>query len=155
MVSFSSDGSLDHAFHLTAVGPASEMQYGYVSCIAVQSDGKIIIGGFFGSVNGVARKNLARLNPDGTLDTGYQFPSWGGALLLQPDGKLLIGSGVRLNSDGSLDPSFKASEVGYFDSVQPLLLQSGRIFGTVPFGFYNRPALVQRRWNSQRDIHRP
>jgi len=39
--------------------------------MAVQPDGKIIIGGFFTTVNGFARNNLARLNPDGTVDVDW------------------------------------------------------------------------------------
>src|SRR5947208_1377107 len=35
---------------------------GFVFAIAVQNDGKVIIGGSFTSVNGVARTNLARIN---------------------------------------------------------------------------------------------
>ncbi len=42
----------------------------YVS--AVQPDGKILIGGRFPTVLGVARNNIARLNTDGTLDAGFQ-----------------------------------------------------------------------------------
>ncbi len=44
---------------------------GFVTTTAVQPDGKIIIGGQFTSVLGVARSNIARLNADGTLDTGF------------------------------------------------------------------------------------
>src|SRR5689334_22101206 len=44
---------------------------GLVSTVAVQDDGKIIIGGSFSSVNGVTRSNIARLNPDGTLDQNW------------------------------------------------------------------------------------
>ena len=44
---------------------------GYVLAVAKQPDGGIILGGKFTSVNGVARSNLARLLPDGTLD-----PDW-------------------------------------------------------------------------------
>lgn len=44
---------------------------GYVNAIAVQPDGKIVVGGAFKSINGIARTNLARLNPDGSVD-----PDW-------------------------------------------------------------------------------
>src|SRR5437867_13312964 len=46
---------------------------GTVYASAVQSDGKIVIGGSFTIVNGVARTNLARLNSDGTLDTALSL----------------------------------------------------------------------------------
>jgi len=41
---------------------------GLVRAIVEQHDGKIIIGGIFASVNDVPRTNLARLNPNGTVD---------------------------------------------------------------------------------------
>jgi len=44
---------------------------GSVSAIARQSDGGLLLGGSFISINGVARSNIARLLPDGTLD-----PNW-------------------------------------------------------------------------------
>lgn len=42
---------------------------GTVFAIARQPDGGLIIGGSFTSVNGTDRQNLARIRPDGTLDT--------------------------------------------------------------------------------------
>lgn len=39
--------------------------------------GKMMIGGIFDTVNGVARKGLARLNSDGTLDTSFQVDLFG------------------------------------------------------------------------------
>src|SRR6266705_715243 len=44
---------------------------GGLYCIAVQPDGKIVIGGSFATVNGQARNRIARLNIDGSLDTGF------------------------------------------------------------------------------------
>jgi uncharacterized delta-60 repeat protein len=66
---------------------------GSVFAIAVQSSGKIVIGGIFTSVNGVARDNLARLNPDGTLDTSFTVGTNGGVntLVAQSDGKIVVG----------------------------------------------------------------
>jgi len=42
-----------------------------VNSVAVQPDGKIVIGGQFTNVNGVARNLIARLNRDGSLDTNF------------------------------------------------------------------------------------
>ena len=39
--------------------------------LPVQADGKILIGGGFTTIGGVARNRIARLNPDGSLDTGF------------------------------------------------------------------------------------
>ncbi|MFZ1219697.1 MAG: delta-60 repeat domain-containing protein, partial [Chthoniobacterales bacterium] len=123
------DGTLD-----LSLDPGAGPDNG-ASHIALQADGKIIIVGFFQNVNGVARSGIARLNSDGSLDTGYDpgavisangTGAGGGSIydmLLQPDGKLVVfgqfffimtgpGTSVprsciaRFNSDGTFDPSY-------------------------------------------------
>ena len=42
-----------------------------VNDIAVTSSGKIYIGGLFTTINGNGRGRIARLNADGSLDTGF------------------------------------------------------------------------------------
>ncbi|HMR48665.1 MAG TPA: delta-60 repeat domain-containing protein [Arachnia sp.] len=90
--------------------------------VAVQSDGKIVVIGGFITVDGVGRNCVARLNTDGSLDTSFDpgsgLNSGGLALVLQPDGKIIVagdfttvdGIGrnriARLNTDGSLDTTF-------------------------------------------------
>jgi len=66
---------------------------GQVRVVAVQPDGKILIGGDFTSVLGVARNRMARLNPDGTLDTAFNpnVNSTVMAIAVQTDGKILVG----------------------------------------------------------------
>src|SRR5947207_8939225 len=44
---------------------------GLVLAIAVQDDGKVIIGGYFSTVNGVPRSNIARLNANGSVDEAW------------------------------------------------------------------------------------
>ncbi len=93
---------------------------GEVYAVLAQPDGKFIIGGNFSAVGGVARSYIARLNADGTLDTGFN-PNANftvRAIALQPDGKIVIGGGfttvggtarngvARLNADGTLDTTF-------------------------------------------------
>jgi uncharacterized delta-60 repeat protein len=103
---------------------------GVVRTFAVQADGKILIGGEFTTIspNGgapVTRNRMARLNPDGTLDTGFDpnANNWVRVVVVQPNGKILIGGDfttvspnggaavtcnriARLNSDGTLDTAF-------------------------------------------------
>jgi uncharacterized delta-60 repeat protein len=98
-----------------------------VHAIAVQADGRIVIGGLFRHVDGSIRNRLARLNADGSLDADFD-PGAGGLLrdviysvLVQPDGKILFGGNyfglgtgraegvLRLNPDGSKDDSFVGS----------------------------------------------
>lgn len=96
-----------------------------IHAIAVQIDGKVIIGGNFSTVNGVSRFCLARLNADGSIDTGFGIPfnTTNGtveSIAVMDDGKILVGGvfttlyGVaknriaRLNPDGSFDDGFLA-----------------------------------------------
>src|SRR5437867_1410324 len=44
---------------------------GIVYAIGVQPDGKVIIGGGFATVNGVASSGIARLNADGSTDSSF------------------------------------------------------------------------------------
>ena len=86
IVRLETDGRLDQTLNLTANG-------NFVSATAVQPDGKILIGGQFTSVLGVARTNIARLNTDGTLDTVFNpnANSFVYAIAVQADGKILVG----------------------------------------------------------------
>lgn len=112
------DGSLDTSFNPgTALALASE----YIYCMALQPDGKILIGGIFAGFNGVARNNIARLNADGSVDTTFNPGSGANnevvTISLQSTGKMIVGglftqfNGsarrlVRLNPDGSTDNTF-------------------------------------------------
>jgi uncharacterized delta-60 repeat protein len=124
------DGSPDRSFNFnagTAFSPAFSYAVGTsrVYALAIQPDDKIIVAGLFNTYNGVGRTNIARINPDGTLDTSFNPGTGTGdikpdilAVCLQPDGKIVIGglfnyvdgtnhNGIaRLNADGSLDTSF-------------------------------------------------
>ncbi len=84
-----SDGRLDQTLNLSIVGPGVPAVY----ATAVQPDGKILIGGLFATVLGVARNNIARLNTDGTLDTVFDPHAIGFVLSIavQADGKILAG----------------------------------------------------------------
>src|SRR6476660_7079466 len=66
-------GQLDLAFDAGPIvhGTAGSSQ---VSAIALQPDGKILVGGFFTSVNGTSRNQLFRLNADGSLDLSFNTP---------------------------------------------------------------------------------
>lgn len=108
-------GTLDPTFVPGAV-------VGTPMCIAVQPDGRILVGGNFYTWDGAQHTLLARVNADGALDTS--FPGGGNAgsyvasLALQPDVKILVGGEfseylgdpgngiVRLNTDGSVDTGF-------------------------------------------------
>lgn len=118
------DGTLDAAFQNAPAG--SVKANGNVRGIALQPDGKIIIGGYFNRVDGTVANRVARLNADGTLDASFNVgtgPNNGiEDVKLQADGKILISgtfsqvngvnrmSVARLNTDGSVDTSFDAGQ---------------------------------------------
>ncbi|MGB9604118.1 MAG: Calx-beta domain-containing protein, partial [Limisphaerales bacterium] len=95
---------------------------GPVNSMALQSDGKIVIGGAFTRVYGAIRNGIARVNPDGSVDTTFATGAGANdvvnAVALQNDGKVVIGGAfttvrnqsmkaiARLNPDGTLDASF-------------------------------------------------
>jgi len=64
-----------------------------IRCLAVQPDGKILIGGGFEAINGMVRYGVARLNADGSLDKNFNNSEgasgyvW--SVAMQPDGKVL------------------------------------------------------------------
>jgi uncharacterized delta-60 repeat protein len=62
---------------------------------AIQSDGKIIVGGDFTAFNGVTRSRIARLNANGSLDNsfvpGNGFTSNVSTITIQGDGKIIVG----------------------------------------------------------------
>lgn len=76
LVRYNADGSLDAGFTPTlAPDPAASSQGTAVQAILEQRDGKIVIGGVFGRVNGTPGTNLARLNADGSLDATFHAPA--------------------------------------------------------------------------------
>jgi hypothetical protein len=96
------DGRLDDSFD-----PGTGTRGGTVFAAAIQADGRVLIGGSFSSIDGVARNNIARLGVDGRIDATFD-PGGGtdapvGAIVLQPDGNAVIG-GRFASVDGLLRP---------------------------------------------------
>jgi uncharacterized delta-60 repeat protein len=144
------DGTLDAAFN-----PGKGVD-GWIASIAIQSDGKIIVGGNFTSIDGKARNPVVRLNADGTLDSTFN-PDFGGgsisAIAIQSDGKIIIGgyftlfNGIirnpiaRLNADGTLDTNFNMG-VGANGPVSTIAIQSdGKIIFGGNFTTFNETAI--------------
>jgi uncharacterized delta-60 repeat protein len=120
IVRLNGDGTRDTAF-TTNTGTASN---GTVFSIAIQTDGKILVGGDFTAWNSVSANRIVRLNGDGTRDTAFTTNAGTAAnaivdsIAIQTDGKILMGGDfrawngttvnrmVRLNSDGTRDTAF-------------------------------------------------
>jgi uncharacterized delta-60 repeat protein len=134
-----SDGTRDTAF-TTNTGTAFN---DWVLSIVIQSDGKLVIGGWFTTFNGVTVNRIVRLNSDGTLDTAFTTNTGTGfnntvrSIAIQSDGKILIGGEfttfngatvnriVRLNSDGTLDTAFTTNTgTGFNNTVRSIAIQS-------------------------------
>lgn len=149
---FNSDGSIDSSFQSLPL-----QNDGIIYDIALQSDGKILIGGTFSNFNGVTIHSLARLNMDGTLDTSFNCTISSTAvysIALQSDGKIVIAGFlstsinghsqrlvVRLNNNGSLDTSFDFGFIGfpsYTTAMYKVAIQSdGKILAAGNFTTFN------------------
>lgn len=127
LVRYLPDGTLDNSFDgdgkvVTAMSPESD----YITCIALQSDGKIVAAGTAKNYN--YDFAIARYNTDGSLDNSFDgdgkvftpittSPIGGflNCMAIQPDGKIVVAGRsllpyeiviARYNTNGSLDNSF-------------------------------------------------
>lgn len=147
IVRLNNDGSIDTSFH-QGTGASD-----FINTMALQSDGKILIGGFFYYYNGFLREKIARLNSDGNLDTTFDtengLENFAETIVIQPDGKVLVGGEflaykgiarrriVRLNNNGSLDTTFNPG-TGANEWVFEMALQKdGKILLGGNFTTYN------------------
>ncbi len=173
------DGTLDSGF---ANAPAGKVKSNHnVRGIAVQGDGKIVIGGYFTLIDGVARNRIARLNADGTLDTTFDAAGVGANgniedVKLQSDGKILISGSftqvrgtnilgvARLNADGTLDTTFTPNAgnpgapngawTGNFPVYQMALQSDGKILingGTLQYAGKYHAGVVRLNPNGTPD----
>ena len=113
------NGSFDLSFGgigfvLTSLSPTTNL---ICNSIAIQSDSKIVIGGYFQTINNNDTSfSLARYNTDGSLDSSFGLsgnglinediiPSplleYGNSVAIQSDGKILLGGVVGEFSDQS------------------------------------------------------
>lgn len=142
---FNANGTLDATFEPNVAGGETL----WITALVAQADGKILVAGSFDTIGGAAVSNLARLNPDGTLDSGFvptlSYPP--AHIQIQTDGKILIagwGGLERLNSNGSTDPGFNPPAMGYGPkdlAVQP----DGKILA-----LYESPGVV--RYNADGNV---
>src|SRR5206468_4154354 len=129
-IEWTASGRIDSSFN-PETGPDYE-----VNSFVVQSDGKIVIGGWFTAVNGSTRNYIARLNSDGSLDNAYNplLNSGVYSMALQPDGKIVVVGDfsqvngvphdtiVRLKIDGTTDSTSPLGPAGY--TIRDVALQA-------------------------------
>lgn len=115
-------------------------------CMAIQPDGKVITAGYRRGETGSLRSALARYLPDGTLDSSFSddgLLSFSGPplshVIVQPDGKILLiqkvgdGSLIRLNENGSFDPTF--GDAGYAAFDWAIAATYPNLFTLLPSGY--------------------
>lgn len=126
VVRLHSNGIIDSSFGTYGI---EKSIYGNARDVAITPDGKIVICGYATASHGYSLMAL-RYMPNGILDTSFNHTgivynnsaSWGSAVLVQPDSKiLLLGSGggnffvVRYNVDGTVDNSFGTDGIASID----------------------------------------
>src|SRR5271166_4251465 len=152
LIRLNSNGTLDSSFGSGGVATFSPqtISFGFFA-LAIQSDGKIVAAAD-GALNGRQPvMQVARVNGDGSLDTSFGsggftgaivFPLEAGNLALQPDGKILVASGVddpngvpcemaRFTASGQSDNSFGGGagviNLAYPGPTQIAVQTSGKI----------------------------
>lgn len=151
LVRYNTDGTLDTTFNstgkvTTAIGSGKDDGY----CVALQTDGKILVAGnSMGSGRGYEFA-LVRYNTDGSLDTSFNGTGKvttiigrdgsSDSVAVQNDGKIVLAGScftsgqsefalARYNADGSLDTSFNGTgtlttAIGGGDAAHSVTVQS-------------------------------
>ena len=133
LIRLNADGTPDTTFNNGQIGVGTSDR---IRSCELQPDGKILLGGgWISSYNGVAARNMIRINSNGTLDPtfNFHFINNSGAIfniVALSSGKILV-SGIksalaggqpnlfRLNADGSLDSTFITGDTGFYDPASP------------------------------------
>jgi uncharacterized delta-60 repeat protein len=140
------DGTYDTSFDIgTGFNQTPE-------AIALQSDGKIIVGGQFTSYQGTSRNRIARLNTDGSYDTSFDigtgFNNRVIGITIDSSGKIYVGGEftvyngttsnriIRLNTDASIDTSFDIAN-GFNGGVTNISFYDGKLIVSGGFISYN------------------
>jgi len=129
LVRINPDGSMDESFNQTFLSSSGNAG---VTALAIQPDGKILVGGNFDvlSSGNLESEGLLRLNPDGTIDSTFLSSASNlfcsneiYSISVQSDGKIILAGDItfclgnplnnnenilRLNSDGTIDDTFTA-----------------------------------------------
>lgn len=163
LVRFNTDGSIDESFQA-----APFYTSGYFTALAIQADGKILVGGNFTMMGDESVVRFVRLNADGSIDTTFTHEVYGivRSIALQPDGKIVVAGNfsgyvnghlqryvLRLNPDGSKDQSFDFGFEGFealYTQVKAVTVQAdGKILAGGNFMiFNNEPQGMLIRFNA-------
>lgn len=141
LIRLNTDGSYDSTFQRPMIVS------GGGTAVALQADGKVLVGGGASPSTGFYGTGIARFNTDGSVDTSFRASSEINStvedIAIQPDGKILVAGGsareiVRLNADGSLDSTFDVGSGATSSAIREVLLQpDGKILVAGGFNAFN------------------
>ncbi len=103
-----------------------------IEAMAVQSDGKIILGGFFSTFTGSTEGGIIRLNPNGSKDATFvtglgTLGQTVSKIRIQTDGKILIGGAFRSYNTNIQNKFTRVTSLGVVDPFTDPVF--GRGFG--------------------------
>jgi uncharacterized delta-60 repeat protein len=159
LIRLNTDGTKDTAFDISdGFGPSS---YGYVYALAIDTNGKIYVGGAFTTYRNISQNCLIRLNTDGTKDTTFDISDGFNAtapsspsittIVIDSNGKIYVGGVfnsyrnssqnclIRLNTDGTKDTTFDISNgfTGGNNNVDKVVIDSsGKIYAAGNYTAY-------------------
>ena len=159
------DGTLDETFIVE--GGADRA----VRDLAIQPDGKIVAVGEFGTLGGIVRSRVGRLNADGTVDATFAPGAGANAVVhavgLQEDGGVIVGGEfvifggkdfpfvARMNPDGTLDETWGGAAVSINGAVFDLgTLSDGKVIIGGEFTEitgYSRNSFARLHFNGELD----
>jgi uncharacterized delta-60 repeat protein len=146
---------------LSYIAPGFDISSGFnngIYALALDSNNKIYVGGWFTTYGGLAQQCLIRLNSNGTKDASFDigsgfrngFNNIIHAIVLDSSGHIYVGgdfatykglpqqSLIRLNSDGSKDTTFDMGSGFNYGSIHAIALDSsGHIYVGGDFTSYN------------------
>lgn len=161
---FNTNGSFDKSFSGDGNKTISfSNSNDYAFAVALQKDGKVIVSGQAINNNNNADFALARLNVDGTVDNSFDGDGKqttdistndnGSHMLIQADGKILVGANnilLRYSATGALDPSFNGT--GRLNSIIPVNDFALQSTGKIIIGGYHGFNFALARYNTNGTI---
>lgn len=145
---------------------------GQINTVAIQSDGKILIGGKFNVVNGNNCSNIARLNADGSFDASFATAQTDGEvrkIKIDSDERIVVAGDfknvnketahgiARIFQSGKLDETFHSPiDLPYEGGAYDFVFSADQLYVAVIYksgGYTTQTNLLRLNDNGDRDIY--